>query len=254
MADNFDIVALIRAVAIGLGVSLAGGAINRHKKPFLVASFCIGALIAIALFISWPSLITVPSLDQLSKAEAEELLRNKKLVSQFTEAYTPVVKAGRVIPGSQQPSPGLKIRSRETVTFTVAAEPTISLSEPRTGERVVCSQNADNIYRFTVRGTSIYAPEYFKVLLWVQPVNHGWYLQRLPVNIDSQGFFSGTVQIGNRQWPPNEGDQLNLAITLTENQTASHLMSQTGEVVVEQPIGLKRDMASGVIVTLKERR
>jgi hypothetical protein len=261
MPDSLDLVAIIRALAIGLAAGLLarfivywiverGSEEKRDIRYYLIGIIIVSLIIMVALSTLWPYLRVVPVLDNLSRAEAENLLYSNKLIPQSIEAYAPDTDEGRVIEGSQQPSYKLKVRPGETVTFTVATAPVISLLMPKTGDKVVCSENADKSYTFPVNGRSN-ATDYFTVLFWVQPANDRWYLQSRPINIDSQGLFSGNAQIGNQEWPPHDGDVINVAVTLTDKQIASQLLSQKGEVAATQPIGVKLDQALNVVVALK---
>jgi len=83
----------------------------------------------------------------------------------------------------------------------------------------------------------------------------GWYLQRPPVNgipgVEADGSWSGVAQIGSAQYPPHEGNTVDLAVTIADNGEINKLMAEQGVVVRNQPAGVKSAMASGVILTLK---
>jgi hypothetical protein len=281
----FDVDAFIRAVAIALGVGFLGSAITYFvtrtreewvKRGAVLFQAMIGIviLLTVAIYFLWPTLVKVPSLDGLSRAEAEDLLVKNGLIPQGRPQYATEVEAGRVIPHSQSPSYGLTVRPGTTVSFAlsiheegppITGDPlsglTVSIYQPKSGEKVRCFRGADGVYRFSASGTSSGVPTGgFGLLLWLKPVNPpsdtpGWYLQRTPVNgiagVKADGSWTGMVQLGNAQYPPNEGDMIDLAVTIVDNNTVNRLMGEPGVVVRNEPVGIKSHTASGVIATLK---
>jgi hypothetical protein len=281
---NLDLEALIRAIIISLGVGLIVGAIGffvmrrraewLQKWPVLVMGIVgVTMIIGTVTYYALPSLVRIPSLDGLSQAQAEDLLANNRLVPEVRPQYGAEADAGRVIPHSQNPSAGLSVRSGTVVSFAVGERgetppitnpsPTtlsISLFQPKAGEKIPCSRGADGIYRLTVRGASSGLSDKYGLLLWERPVNPpadriGWYLQRPPVNgiagVEADGSWSGVAQVGNAQYPPHEGNIVDLAVTIADNDEINKLMSEQGVVVRNQPVGVKSVTASGVIVILK---
>lgn len=157
-------------------------------------------------------------------------------------------------------TPMVAATSTETVTITPtnSGAPSVSLFQPKAGEKVRCVRGDDGIYRFSVRGTSS-GTNGFRLLLWVRPVSPrsetpGWYLQRPPANgissVEADGSWAGIAQIGNLQWPPHEGDILDLIVTIADSDSANQLMAEAGVVVRYQPVGVVSDTASNVVVTL----
>ena len=61
------------------------------------------------------------------------------------------------------------------------------------------------------------------------------------------------AQIGNAQWPPHEGDVLDMAVTIADDDTVNQLMTEAGVVVRDQPVGVKSDTASNVVITLSDK-
>lgn len=284
-AGTFDLEGLLRAVAIGLGVGLIGGTIGffvmrqraewtRWKPVLIMGTVGVILLLAVVLYYAWPSLVTVPSLDGLSQAEAEQLLVKHSLIPEGRPQYTLEVEAGRVVPHSQSPNYGLPVRPGTIVSFAISVREdrsdgktsppsalAVTLFQPKGGEKVLCSRGGDNIYRLSVKGTSsgLSAGRY-GLLLWLRPVKPpsdtpGWYLQRPPANgvnrIEGDGSWIGAAQVGNAQYPPREGDVFDLAVSLADNETINKLMAEPGVVLRNQPVGVKSDTALGVVATLR---
>lgn len=59
------------------------------------------------------------------------------------------------------------------------------------------------------------------------------------------------AQIGNVQWPPHEGDVIDVAVSVADVDVAKELVAAPGIVFRSQPIGVAVDSAEGVIVTLQ---
>ena len=281
MADVVDVGAFVRSIlsAVGIGVLLTALAFFllqrrdqwvrwRAAAGLGVSGLCL--LIALLVYYVWPSLVSVPSLDRLSEAECQALLLRQHLVPNGHQQYTSGVETGRVIPHSQSPAAGLTVRRSTTVTFAVAINQStigipsaldVTLSRPRAREAVHCAKAADGVYKFEVQGTSLGASTGgARVLLWVRLVNPPsdtgeWYLERPPINGVQQtqpdGSWSGTAQIGNTQWPPSEGNTMDVAVSIADDATVAALLAEPGVVMRSTPVGVKSDVARGVVVTLK---
>src|SRR5829696_1233499 len=155
---SFDLEALVRAMSISAGVSLVGGSIgyfvmrkrgewSRWKPVVTMGAIGIALLSATIIYYAWPSLIEVPTLGDLSRDQAEELLKSRGLVPEQRLQYAGGVEPGRVIANSQDPVAGLKVKSGSYVHFavsvkeeqlsTVGTSPdtlTLSLGDPRAGQ------------------------------------------------------------------------------------------------------------------------
>jgi len=282
---QFDLVALGRAFVLSLGAGLIGRAIavplaerRAWKQGVTLATIGVVLVLTVVVFTWWPWLATIPRLDGLSRAEAEVLLTKAGLTADPRPQYASGVEAGRVVPDSQNPKPGLKVRPKEVVSFGVAEPPpevslrqgsatapprraTVSLFEPRPGGSVRGRRTADGLHRISVRGTSTGTTNGDLVLLlWVRPVNPpadapGWYLQRPPANgirqVETDGSWEGLAQIGNAQWPPHEGDLIDVAVSVAERAAADRMMAEADVVRRDQPVGIDLVRASGVVVTLR---
>src|SRR5438270_4983700 len=108
----FDLEALIRACLIGLSVAIIGRyiifVVTRGKtqaaesqRMLTLAAVATFTLVAVTMYYSWPTLPTVPVLDKLSQADAENLLLRHKLVPQPRPQISGEVPGGLVIPRSQ---------------------------------------------------------------------------------------------------------------------------------------------------------
>jgi hypothetical protein len=69
--------------------------------------------------------------------------------------------------------------------------------------------------------------------------------------IENDGNWNGTVQIGDAQYPANEGNQVDVAVSILDSDEAKRLLSELGVVVRDQPQGTKVRTASRVVVTFK---
>jgi hypothetical protein len=130
---------------------------------------------------------------------------------------------------------------------------------PRSGARVVCARGSDGVYRFSVNGSVAgVLPDGEKILLWVKPVHPsagGWYLQRPPGNgisaVEASGAWRGTAQIGNVEWPPHDGDTMDIIVTAIDRAAADRLLAEPGGTPRGQPSGRVVAESSGVIVGLQ---
>lgn len=271
-----DAEALIRAVLLALGAGLAVAGIGyfamrppsdwARRKPVL-AMLVVGVaiLIGTGTYFLWPTLAQVPKLDGLSQAEAEDMLVKLALTPSSRPQHSEDVPAGRVIPGSQAPSPGLRIRRGEAVNFAISVKqagnvnvqspitsgqpaPSLSLHAPKSNSTVALARSADGVFRLTVTGAMrVTTPTGdFRVLLWVRPVSPpsdtpGWYLQRPPINgvsgIAGDGAWSGLAQVGNATYPPTTGGSVDVAASLTRPVEVSALFAESGIVTRPSPVG-----------------
>ena len=275
--DNFDWVAVIRALLLGLASNLLVTGIGFFITGRKAIGFTIGCgimlIITIFFFYSWPELIAVPDLSNLSRAEAEVKLERRQLAPESRPQYSTETPAGLVIFGSQEPAPGIKVRKGEVVKFAVAlasarpetALPTtgpiaLSMHSPSSQGSVTVHQYADGTYHYTVKGICQGLSSSMRLLLWVKPVNPpsetpGWYLQREPVNginqVNPDGSWEGIGQIGNAIWPPRTGDILDIAVTAVPDEIANNFLSRTGVITSISLPGEARAVANGVRVEVR---
>jgi hypothetical protein len=142
----------------------------------------------------------------------------------------------------------------------------VSFVSPKSGEKIRCVRGADGLYQCSTSGISSgVSMNRHSLLLWVRPVSppseiSGWYLQRGRNGISmtgTSGAWNGVAQLGNVQYPPHEGDMLDLAVTVTDIETATELeaealKAEAGTVVRDEPIGEKIATRLGIIVTLQK--
>ncbi|MCP4524303.1 MAG: PASTA domain-containing protein [Aestuariibacter sp.] len=273
---------LILSTFCGVGTSLLATSVAylflkpfREKPKAVVGIMAVGlAFVLSGVFFLYFSdtLVEVPDLALLSRAEAEEILARRGLLPDPKPQHHEKTSAGRVIPKSQNPEAGLKVRKGTRVEFSVAVQTPTPLSEekasqiainllhPRTHERVVAKRYPDNVYRFRANGTTSGLLEKYRLLLWVRPIDPpsetpGWYLQRAPMNgiidINVDGTWSGFAQIGNSVWPPNNGDTVDIAVTVANVEDANNLLSDPGVVTRNSLPGRPYDIAQNVTVRLE---
>jgi hypothetical protein len=281
--QGFDLEALIRACLIGLSVAIIGRYIifvatrdktqeGESQRMLTLAAVATFILVSLGLYYSWPTLPTVPVLDKLSQADAENLLFSHKLVPQPRPQISEEVPAGLVIPHSQDPSAGINVRPGTTVSFGVSVSqqinphpdhsdnvPTASLYQPKSGEGFRCTVGGDGICRCKITGTSSGVDNRHHLLLWLKPVRppsdqFGWYLERSGngINrIEPDGTWVGVAQVGNAQYPPHERDVVDVAVSVVDDLVLRDLMGKGGVVVEPQPIGLHSDISSNVVITFR---
>ena len=281
---NFDLEALLRAIGMGMGIGLIAAATgyfvmrkrtewSQWRPVLIMGTVGLVLLLTAVIYYAWPNLIVVPALDNLSQAEAENILVKHNLVPQGKPQYAVGVENGRVVPHSQSPSYGLSVRPGTVVVFAISerdetpklsSNSSINLSvllfQPKGGEKALCSRGGDNVYKFEVNGTSSgLSPNGYGLLLWMRPVRPpsetpGWYLQRPPANgidrVEADGAWIGVAQIGNAQWPPHDGDILDIAVSIADKNTISNLMAEPGVLIRNQPVGMKIQTALGIVVTV----
>lgn len=134
----------------------------------------------------------------------------------------------------------------------------LTLDAPKAGAKVAAARGSDGLVRFTVRGSAQDVPRNVRLLLWVRPVRpagDGWYLQRPPLNgiadVDPGSAWAGTAQIGSAQWPPRNGDEVDIAVTAVDRRDAARLFTEEGVVLRRQPIGTTAAAASGIVIAVR---
>ena len=137
--------------------------------------------------------------------------------------------------------------------------PTVTLSSPKSHNRINCGRTPEGIYKCPVKGASKSLSQgNFQLLLWVRPVQpagDGWYLQRGAMNgihsIRSDGKWEGIAQIGNLEYPPHEGDRIEIAVSVAPSEEARRLLGSEGVVVRGTVSGKASDTAKDVTVHLE---
>lgn len=247
-----DVRAIVVGVIIGLIVMIVGIIVGRIRNwtwklitVSAVTAIAIGIAIAFTIHTVAPPLVRVPDVSKMSKDEAEQKLVEAEFKVKSAPQWNSEIDEYMVIPGSQDPVPGTKVKRGITVTFIWSRgprpekKPEVTISDPTNGGTFQLVRYPDGTYHFTVSGISsgIADNPNLTLLLWVLPVNPpsdtpGWYLQRPPTNsIGSDGNWQETGQLGNVQWPPHDGDTFNIAVTVVDTQEADELLNEPGAVV-----------------------
>lgn len=248
---------IVMSLGAGLVVLAVGLVIKRVPRPVV---FLMAVGIAMIAFVLWPraTLIEVPDLSDLSRDEAALRLSSMNLAGAPQPQEAPDTRPEHVVPSSQTPLPGTKVRRGTLVRYSISAPTSllpggtnglgdstvaglVSIFSPRGGGRVVPKRGADNIFRFDVEGT-IKGVDLTKssVLLWVQPVQppsdqRGWYLQRPPSNgirSVSETSWHGVCRIGNQEYPPHDGDVVEIAASVVLAEEAARLQASQGPLTV----------------------
>lgn len=252
-------------VSLGAGlVMLAVGLIIKRVPKPVATLLAVG--VGILAYVLWPRvvLVEVPDLSNLSRDEAELALSASKLVGAPQPQVAPTTRPEHVIPASQNPLPGTRVRRGTPVRYSISTSTSLvpglqsgtsgstaaegfSIFSPREGGEVTPTRGADNIFRFEVEGT-IQSIDLAKsaLLLWVQPIQPpsdqpGWYLQRLPANglqSISGNTWRGVCQIGNQQYPPHDGDVVEVAASVVPTEEATRLEAKQGPVTAVALPGL----------------
>ena len=122
---------------------------------------------------------------------------------------------------------------------------TVSFTQPRKDGQLECAPDPGAVFKCSVSGGTTAASQGQRLLLWVRPVqpqseSEGWYLQRRPNGVTDQSSSSwkGVIQLGNRDYPPHDGDVIDVAISVVDAATADGLMRKPGVVIERDPIGM----------------
>jgi hypothetical protein len=277
--NRYDLITFGRAVGVSVGAGLLVSTIihwlsPRRGKTLISAAMGVVVLLTVVISSLWRALPEVPRLDNLSADRAEQLLTGLTLVPAARPQHVTGVEPGRVIPNSQDPVAGLDVKPGTVVSYAVALRgdgpipppppfppPSVSLFEPRAGATCKCTRRPDGVGSIAARGTVRgIQSEAQALLLWLKPVRplsemSGWYLQRPPESgvapIAGDGTWSGAAQLGNPQYPPQEGAVIDIAISVADHETASRLLAEAGVVTRNEPVGVVCATASGVVLTFK---
>lgn len=255
---------MLVSLGAGLVVLAIGLIIKRVPKPVaILMAFGIGIL----AFVLWPraALVEVPDLSNLSRDKAELRLSSMKLVGVPQPQETPNTRPEHVIPTSQNPLPGTRVQPGSLVRYSISTATSIvsgsrpkayrsidesgelSIFSPRDGGDVAPRRGADNIFRFDVEGTIKDVDlSRSSLLLWIQPIEPpsdqpGWYLQRLPANgvrSISGTTWRGVCQLGNQQYPPHDGDVVEVAASVVTAEESKRLDARQGPITAVVPPGI----------------
>jgi hypothetical protein len=203
----------------------------------------------------------VPDLDGLSRIEAEKQLRIIGLQPVVKRSYAPGYELDEVIRASQSPKRGALVAPAASVQFTVAGLPDdvkARIHEPANDQTVECVRENDGIHRFRVKviASGVERPG-LRLLLWVRPVTKevgSWYLQMPPgegIYPRAKGEWTGSARLGNEEWPPHDGDQVALVLTVLGDRKG--VETQTTPAVADLPVGVPLSDEVRVRVALRVR-
>lgn len=244
-------------LSLGAGLVILALGIGIPKVPRTVAVL-VALGVGLITFVIWPKavLVEVPDLSNLSRDEASIRLADAGLQEAAQPQESPHTRPHHVIAQSQNPLPGTKVKRDTVIRFSVntdtsvesgqtetnIAESGVSVSvlAPAGGNHIMPARGADGIFRIDIEGTIVGASEDATLLLWLQPIDPpsdqpGWYLQRLPSNgirSISGDRWRGICQIGNQQWPPNNGDVVDVVATLVPTQEVLRLQARQGPLTL----------------------
>jgi hypothetical protein len=249
----------VESVVVGLGTGIVVLAISlllkRIPRPVAVLMAIGISLIAIVV---WPRafLVSVPDLSGLSRDDAVLRLSGLKLGAAPEPQLSSSTPVEHVVASSQDLPPGTRVKPGTVVHFSISTQPpgtirtdsssapsygTASIFSPTSGGEVALSRGADNVYRFEVQG-AIDGVDLSKstLLLWVQPIDPpsdqpGWYLQRLPANgirSVSGDRWRGVCQVGNQNYPPHDGDVVEVATTILASDEAQQFLARQGPITI----------------------
>jgi len=278
---GFDTEAFIRAVVISLAtggfIAALGYALLHQKKdwarwktalPMMV--MCLVILLIVWFYYGWPSLVEVPRLDLLTEDQANLTLEKKGLIPHSIPQHSIQVEKGLVIPKSQEPAAGQSVKKGRVVEYAISvshdvpqlpppdSSKSVTIFKPKPNEQFSLSKSGNDIYTGEVSGISS-GIKRNEILLWIKPVNpasdrSGWYLQRHPHGISGfmkNGTWLGRAQIGNADWPPHNGDILDIAVSVVDQSTYADLMGRKGVVMSPEPVGNIVEKSTDVIVSIK---
>lgn len=232
---------------------------NSGKRSILPLTIMGAAIAAIVLYFVWPSNVVVPDLEGLSKEDAIDLLEQSNLVPQIDSQITMQVIPGNVIPDSQSPASGEKVSAKSKIKFTIgiAGENNIQFVAPLSGAEVKCEVLPSNIGRVYVSANiNVYLNQV--PLLWVKGVNPStpvWYLQQYPFGLSKspeKDFWSGHAQIGNPEYPPQDGSVFDFAITVVDKAKFEEITGNSGEISYSTPRGSSLKEVNNVVLETVE--
>jgi hypothetical protein len=261
-------------IVLGLCVGLVTEALSRlllqsgrvagsTKSAWRILAVALALTVGVAVYLLQPRLHPVPTLARLSADAAAEVVRSRGFEPSPRDESSPTIEDGLVIPESQRPIAQQLARAGVTVTYAVStgsapisspqvrssddARGTLSWTVPGSGAPLGVISDGSGIHHATVSGlVPPNLPASHRLLLWVRPVrpasqSPGWYLQRPPGSGVSTftvgGAWDGVIQLGNREFPPHDGDVVDLAISVVSATEAHAIEAGPGTVTASTPRG-----------------
>jgi len=262
---------LIPSILIGAAGSLAAASVSlilewffskRRKKQEKINKKVVVSTVGAAAALAFASMLigfdihfSVPNLDYLLLADAEDRLSEQCLDSFVIPLVDAGIQLGHVVPNSQDPPAGLFVRPRTKVTFRVKDEGVNSLDDPRTNGEADCIMRSEGFCMITAegRGSALVSSGKLVLLLWAKSRESGWYLQSpssaQPELFRPDGTWTQQAQIGNSRYPPSEGELVDLTLTVISSAGAKRLDRRRGEAF-QQPEGWPVTAAERVSIRL----
>jgi hypothetical protein len=264
----------LRSIGAGVVAGLLVFALSIFIRPTRKAAAAVVALaVTLLVIILWPRplLVPVPDLTGLSRDEAQLVLSRINLIAQPTPQPSNQVRSGYVVPLSQNPVPGTRVHRQTPVRFVISTteerppsdrvvEGAIVVFAPQAGGTVVSRPGGDGIHRINIEGTVSGVDLTARPLrVWIRPVEPpsdipGWYLQRGPASgiVSTAGDrWTAVAQLGNLQYPPYEGNIIEIAVTALPSEDALALDARQGPVVLGTLPGSPQSVVRSVRVTLR---
>lgn len=136
----------------------------------------------------------------------------------------------------------------------------LALTQPKKDGQLECLPDAGALYRCIVTGSATGLAANEQLLLWVRPVQppseaEGWYLQRRPNGIveRSGSSWRSRIQIGNRDFPPKDGDVIDVAVSVADGVVADKLSRASGVALERQPVGATVIRAENVRLRIRKQ-
>ena len=131
-------------------------------------------------------------------------------------------------------------------------------SYPINNGKIECKKGSDSTYKVLIKGTSSgIVNSNYSLLLWLYPVSprseiSGWYLQKNinGIKINNDGSWEGIAQIGNIQYPPQQGDIIDISVSVIEENIAAEMLYEKNVTIRSKPIGKKYIMIKNIEVSL----
>lgn len=155
------------------------------------------------------------------------------------------------------PLKGDKVAISSPIPRPVPSSVFVKIAKPQRDDSLEIELYPDGIHRGVVLGSFSGLSNEHRLFLWIRPVKprsetFGWYLQRPPGNgidhLNADGTWEGIAQIGNRDFPPQTGDLIDIGVTMVNSKTADDLLSQRGMVTRDRPLGVVSDIVRNIKV------
>ncbi len=132
-----------------------------------------------------------------------------------------------------------------------------TIDAPRSASKVTLTRDGTGLWGFPVDVKAHGLGRNVVLLLWVNPINpsgDGWYLQRGRNGLGAIGAddasWSGRAQVGNVEYPPRNGQEFEIAISVLDKREAERLVAQRDIVALREPRGSVVAKASRLVTLI----